>query len=362
MTPDERAAFLAERLTGLGGSDAKHVMSIQGEWRGMGGCLRRLFYEKRGQAPDFPVDETGVIERGNVLEPIVAAIYQRRTRRRTGPLYESQDAYRRAGSGELLVHIDRSVYDADESRPGVLEIKTANREIFHRIKKNGLPVAYILQMQWALMVTGWSWGSFAVFWPDGWELIHFDVERDDKICDHLESQGQIVWARIQNGPIYEPLDPQDPRCAACPFRRTCQGNAILEQMIPEKDRKLEEYDASLAGLVREYLDAKQLEAEAEALVQEKREPLEKALGARQLVPTAGAVIHYKPQAGRQTATVKTVEQLRRSLVRQAMSTIAAFHGISDEEAALLWGFIGSILAANDVGRATPTRPLRIYEV
>ena len=69
MTTEEREQFLADRLSGIGGSDVADVLSLE-PW----GCARRLYYEKRQVPPDY-ADESkeALFERGHVLEPLVAA-------------------------------------------------------------------------------------------------------------------------------------------------------------------------------------------------------------------------------------------------------------------------------------------------
>ena len=48
-------------------------------------------------------------------------------------------------------------------------------------------------------VTGWKWGSFAIFSAERWELIHFDMVRDNELiemmgADAKPSQGHQVMA------------------------------------------------------------------------------------------------------------------------------------------------------------------------
>ena len=58
----EEQAFAAERLTGLGGSDAASLLNIG--W----GCRRRLWYEKRNVEPDYKREENAAMELGQVLD------------------------------------------------------------------------------------------------------------------------------------------------------------------------------------------------------------------------------------------------------------------------------------------------------
>jgi len=307
MTPAEH--FLAERRTGIGGSDVHHIFNTE-PW----GCARRLFYEKRGTEPDRPDKrDARLLTRGKKLESLVADEYCEATGRN---VTEIQSAIRHPLHPELMVHVDRSIAPcvptfahpddprmAKEWGPGVLECKTAGREVFFRVKREGMPDAYILQLQHALYVRCEEWGSFALTWPDGWQTIWWDIEPDPELQATIRDEALKFWALVENGPAPERLAPEDARCHRCVYSGQCQGAAMEELMRcagAGADR-----DLTLGPLLREFLDTRALQEEAGSIHLGVKEELKAALGDRILVEVPGmGKIHFKPQLEWNTALLE----------------------------------------------------------
>lgn len=281
------AEFLAERLSGVGGSDQADVFSLDY------GCRRRGVLAKRGVAPDHPLRDP-VLKRGQQLEDLVAIEYSERTGRevkRVGMLRHPEHP-------EIMVHCDRLIEDPDMG-PGVLECKTANREMFARFRRDGMPESYILQLQHGLHVTGREWGSFAVLHPDSWRFMAFDVARKQALGCIIERESLRFWQDVQaaegnNEPLPARLDPRDKRCQKCEFRTSCQGKALLEAVDGESADEVERAD-DLGPLVEEYVAARDATAEAKCEQEEVHDRLAVALGARQAVDAPGARVYYRVQ-------------------------------------------------------------------
>jgi len=273
---------IEERKSGIGGSDVHHLFSEKPY-----GCSRKLFYEKTGQEADHPVTDTGVMERGNVLEPVTADFYVKETGhkivRRNEALVHKDYPWARANVDRLIHNDPRGV--------GVLECKTAGREMFFKIKKEGLPSSYILQLQWYLFVTGYKWGAFAVLWADGWQFLHFEVERDGEMIKHLLDAGQSFW-RNKDNRMPPRLDSSDKRCKTCPFRTTCQGEALLNAVSSDNGEIPTDY--SLDDLVNEFIRYKEIVDEATELMEGSKLKLKEAIGDRPAVDTHGYRIHFAP--------------------------------------------------------------------
>ncbi len=274
-------AQLQERKKGIGGSDLHNILNEKPY-----GCSRKLWYDKTGQEQDHPVVTTSLMQRGNVLEDIVAAWYVdatgRKVRRMGSRIRKSQPWAR--------VNIDRAIVGGERG-PGVLECKTHGREIFYRLKRDGLPASHVLQLQWGMFVTGYTWGSFAVLWPDGWQFIHFDVERDDEMIALMFKAAGDFWKQVENGPAPHRLDPKDKRCQECPFRTTCQGELLLASVNDDSDV---ETDPSLEKDLNEFLELKKIQAEATDLVKQKQNELAELIGSRPAVECDGHRIYYRP--------------------------------------------------------------------
>jgi predicted phage-related endonuclease len=287
MIPLEEKRFQEERRAGLGGSDPGAMYSLGY------GCGRALQYDKRGVEADYQKDETAAMERGKMLEPVVVELYRQRTGRKvitSAPmLYRTHPEH-----SYMLVHLDGLIHEAaGHSGMGVLEAKVLSQFNFRKQRRDGLDMSYILQVQHALAVTGLSWGSYAILCPDPWELIWFDVDRDNSLIAKLIEDEAEFWASVQNGPYKDRLDAKDRRCGVCPWRKTCQGSAFVG-VVSKEDQKAElPVDESLTSLVREVQEVKAITAEAEALEEEKVNELKAKLDSRPGVIVPGARVYYR---------------------------------------------------------------------
>lgn len=277
MTP--RETFLAERKLGIGGSDIASVFGIGY------GCRRRLWYDKRDVPGDYPREETQAMKLGVVLEPFFAEEYQRLTSRAIGQAFSEPHR----DFPELRVNADRNIY-MDDDTTWVLEIKAVGRAMFYKVKREGLPEDYILQLQHAMLVKGAPAGAFAVGSRDSGELLHWDVPANPELHKAILEEGPKFWALVQNGPMPEALEPEDRRCQNCSWRLTCHGNAF----IPTAADSEYETDEALAVLTREYEERRLLRKEAEDLLDETKQELACAMGDRgKVVNSAGKVQFYK---------------------------------------------------------------------
>ncbi len=281
---------IQDRTKGIGGSDIHHLFSLKPY-----GCARKLWYEKRGIEPDYPFFGNKATERGSKLEAIVANEYREETGRE---LRISQKCYTYGGwaTGHIDLKLTGGRDGSDDSEegspnPGVLEIKVPGMHMFRKIKREGLPGAYILQLQHYLMLTGWSWGSYAIFWADGWELLTFDVDKNDKLISEIVKAGTSFWNDVLgNNPPFR-LKETDPRCGKCSYRTTCQGQHMLESA--EESEKTEPVEC-LAIPLQEYLEAKEACNQADENLTAIKERIKKYLGKTVEALTIGGKIIYRP--------------------------------------------------------------------
>lgn len=328
MTP--REAFLAERLTGIGGSDVHHLFGLDPY-----GCARRLYYEKSADEPDYPVDESGPMRRGNLLEPIIAAEYAEAT----GRSVETRPQLRHPEFTWAVVHVDRIV-DGDR----VLEIKSVGPQVFSKIKRDGLPEAYILQLQHGMFVTGLKQGAFAIHEPVSWKLIHFDVERDEELIEQIKVQGAAFWDEKSGGVQPNRLEPTAIQCQSCPYRTSCQGTALLDSVQKPEDGDVPMV-YELRELVESYAEVRGLAAEAEEMKDAAKDALADAIGTRTAIDVPGYRVHYRPQTSlrlNEAKVKKLVEDYNRVslLVANGKPSVA--------------------LRIDDLKAPSVSRPLRIY--
>lgn len=310
-------AWLQERKKGIGGSDIASVFNIEPY-----GCAAQLFDDKR----DVPVDHEDpdrqkFFDRGHELEPATIRNYIEVSGNKVvhgeelaelalskdNPFKDRCDSIITMNNGVKEVsfslkgfphrkaNIDGLIVMPD-GKHGVLECKTAFREIFYGIKKNGIPEHYILQGQHYLGVLGLTWGAYNVLWPDGWTFEQAEFQRDEGLIETVFDAVDRTWKQVENGPRPDRLAPDDKRCKKCTRRRTCQGDYLL-QSIKEEGCDIPDLsdDQEFAQAAHDYMEAKEIVDGGTILLEKAKDTLKELIGTRPLVMGAGLKIHYKPQ-------------------------------------------------------------------
>lgn len=175
------------RSKGLGGSDAGVLAG--NPWK----TPYQLWLEKTGRERDDRDSEA--MYWGRILEEPVA----RRYAEVTGRKIRRQPMLRRKDQDWMIANVDRQIV-GDPRGPGVLEVKTTNAFGTTIGTEDDLPDHYYAQLQHYLMVTGYTWGSFA-FLIGGQTFRTFDVEMDSEFQLALYELEAEFWRRvIENDP------------------------------------------------------------------------------------------------------------------------------------------------------------------
>jgi len=272
-------AEVEQRRLSIGGSDAGAVLGVDPFM-----SPQKLYRIKVGeQQPDPP---NAQIKRGTVLEPIARRLYRELTKRQVGR------STRQTHSDHpwMTCHADGLLVDPARKAPGVLEIKCPSLWAFGKVKRQGLPAGYIAQMQHNLAVTNCAWGAFAIFNADLWELIHFDVERDDTFIEKLIETERDFWyhnVAAHVPPAEAPIEPTvaqqlEKMAAAAP------GELIVRN------------DPDWADAARQWCEAEELLDTAAHLQDEAQATLKKLMGGHSAVEGAGLRVYWRQQAGRRT--------------------------------------------------------------
>lgn len=184
---DDRAAWLATRRLGIGGSDAAAICG-QDPWR----SPLEVWLDKTGQLPDDDRDSEPA-QWGRILEPVVAD----EVARRTGvELVEVASTLAHPDRQWMLANVDRAAYDGGEV--GVYEGKTGGQFTASDWADDQVPDRYLLQGMHYLAVTGLPWLLFGVL-IGGQRLEIRRVARDQGLIEHLVRIEHDFWQLVEDG-------------------------------------------------------------------------------------------------------------------------------------------------------------------
>jgi predicted phage-related endonuclease len=270
-----------DRKQYIGGSDLGSVVNAPPY-----GCARKLWYQKRGIEPDYAIEFKGHLIRGTKLEPLIVEEYVAKT----GKKVRRRESVKGEAAHEFGL-VDRIILN-DLRGPGVLECKSANERNFRKFIKEGLPLAYRLQIQWYIGHAGYQWGAFAVLEPSNWRFETFEVDFDAEAFQMVREIVADFWEMVQGNGEPDRLPVSDKRCQSCEWRHSCQGVALLEAVdaadtgdeIPE-----------LANLAAEYLQLRDVRDEAEEAMESVKADAMNLLGDRAGATAPGFRLLCKPQ-------------------------------------------------------------------
>ena len=207
------AAWLAERLTGIGGSDAPVVLGLS-KFK----SPYELWAEKSGviEAPDLSDREW--IEWGHRLERVIGEAYSEKSGRRIVQC-SPYVIERHPTIPWMFCTPDAKQRDEDRGR-GLLQIKTTNAYAAKDWEEKP-PLAYQVQLQHELHVTGQAWGTLACL-IGGQKLRWFDMEANAKFVESMLTAEKEFWRRVEQG------DPP-------PVDGSESTTAILKALYPTDD-------------------------------------------------------------------------------------------------------------------------------
>lgn len=233
----DRESWLAERRTGIGGSDAPAVLGVSRFDTPLG-----VYLDKRGERPPKP--DTSAMAWGRRLEPLIRDAYADATGR---TVRVPTTILRHPHHPYMIGSIDGVTDDAR-----LLEIKTARTsEDWGEAGTDQVPDAYLVQVQHYLAVTGLRLADVAVL-IGGSDFRLYEVPADPELQATLEQIEAAFWGRVQRG---EPPDPVTYEDATTRWRIS---TARMVQADPATRAALEQLRAANAAI-------KQFEAEADRL-------------------------------------------------------------------------------------------------
>lgn len=256
-----RDDWLAVRKQGIGSSDAASAVGLNPYKSQL-----ELWLEKTGRDNGLPKadphDEESPMYWGNILEPIVAAHYTKRTGnrvRRINAVLQHPDP----DKAWMLANIDREVIGVPDVQ--ILECKTAGIN-GARLWKEGVPEYVQLQVQHQLAVTGKAAADVAVL-LGGQHLEVHRINRDEALIERLMTLEQAFWRYVE-ADTPPPADGSE----SAEMALRCLYPADAGNTVDfSKDRNL---SATFADL----LSVRQRIAEAEKLEAQFKQRLQQAIG------------------------------------------------------------------------------------
>jgi len=267
---------------GIGGSDTPTILG-QNPYQ----TPLELWERKTGRLADQ--DISPAMQRGKVLEPIAAQIYADKTGRK---LRRVNTLLRHHEHEWMTGNIDREIVN-DDRGPGVLEIKCPGLNVFGKAKREGLPASYNLQLQHYLAVSRRKWGAFAVFNAEKWELIFFDVDRDDDLINIIVAQDASFYQCIKDDT--PPIESTSPALDLPPIEPV----ELVTMDSPAWKEAIERLQ-----------EARDIRAEAESLEEEAKKSIQEIMLARgaNVAQGAGVRIYYRLSEGKTTIDSKRLSK------------------------------------------------------
>lgn len=235
MTITERESWLAERQTGLGGSDAAAALGLS-PWK----TPFQLYLEKRGQVTPEDLSENAAVMWGTALEEAVLGRYAERTGLRVRRVAENA---RHPDHPFMIANLDAKV----TGEPIGVEAKTTNvfqandATLWGEPETDQVPESYLVQCQHYMAVKGYVRFDVALFCGTHEDIRIYRVPRNEKLIAALIEREAAFWRCVTEGVAPAPVDYAD---AARVFARSTPSKTI--QATPE-----------LRSLVKQFSIAKQ---------------------------------------------------------------------------------------------------------
>ncbi len=177
----------ARRTLGIGGSEASAIVGMSRYDSPMSVWLR-----KTGRIPQKDVGDAA--EWGNILEPIVAEHWAKKTGRK---IRNRKVMLRSIEWPWMLANVDRWVLKDETEEEALLEVKTGG---YFRLKEwddGRVPDEYAVQMQHYLAVTGYRRIYYAAL-IGGQHPIDGHIDRDEDAIAALVKLERDFWTLVEN--------------------------------------------------------------------------------------------------------------------------------------------------------------------
>lgn len=276
-----RDEWLHVRKQGIGASDAAAAIGLSPYQSPLELWMIKTGRDGEMPKPD-PNDESSPLYWGNILEPIVAQHYSKRTGnkvRRVNAVLQHPDA----DKSWMLANLDYTVVGNDDVQ--ILECKTAG-EWGSKLWRDGVPDYVRCQVQHQLAVTGKTAADVCVL-ICGQEIRIHRIERDDELIAKLIELERQFWHYVET----DTPPPADGSASS--------GNA-LKYLYPEDTGETLDFtqDTYLSEIFNQLLVARENIAREQKLEESFKQALQQRMGeATKLQFAIGSVSWKKSKTG-----------------------------------------------------------------
>ena len=253
-----RDEWLTVRKSGIGSSDAAAAVGLNPYKSQL-----ELWMEKTGRDSSLPKadphDEDSPMYWGNILEPIVAAHYARRTNhrvRKINAVLQHPDP----DKSWMLANIDREIIGTPDVQ--ILECKTAGIN-GARLWKEGVPEYVQLQVHHQLAVTSKAAADVAVL-VGGQHLTIYRIERDETMITRLVELERQFWRYVELD-VPPPADGSESADLALRYLYPQDNGAVIDF---QTERNLSACFADLVSVRQTIAEHQKLEAQLKQQIQQ----------------------------------------------------------------------------------------------
>jgi putative phage-type endonuclease len=278
ITTNARDEWLANRRSGIGGSDIAAILGLS-PWK----TAVDVWLDKTGQSTEDAIGNAESVRWGTLLEDVVAREYSKRKKcavQRVNRILRHPDIeWAIANIDRAVVWPGSRVRVADDGgtllgAQGLLEVKTASAYRAGDWGREGdddaVPVHYQAQVMWYLGITGKQWCDVAAL-IGGQRMVIRRIERDNETIVAMLNRAKDFWHQhVLTRKPPEPAKAKD-----------------VERLFPADNGEAVEADEELLSAYNAAREAKARIAQAEADYEAAAERIKLALGERSALTLNG---------------------------------------------------------------------------
>jgi putative phage-type endonuclease len=301
----ERKQWLATRKTGIGGTDAAAILGFS-PWKSQ----MDVWLDKRGAVPErADPDKEFLLDLGLRLEPVIAGLYERETKREI--VTPSQKIFRHRQHPFLLASPDRIGAEAFGPGPKFgVELKTENQfsDQFCEPYTDEVPQHYLLQCAHYMNVMDFPEWDVAVL-HGGVKFSVYRLHRDAELEQMMTERLLVWWDRHIIGNVPPDVDRSD------------AWRVYLHQKFPVQLLPMEKIDDERREMLTRYAQVRSAEKVIEALRDEMENQFKALIGDREGIYGAEGRITWKKTKDGKSVDYESAYRELRGAVRESLQTV-----------------------------------------